>query len=253
MADVVQSVDRALGILELLSKNEQGLYIKDISLELDLHKSTVHRLLGTLIYKGYVKQNESSSKYYVTMKLFQLGSRKVENIDLIEIARPYLNKIAQISGEVVHLVIRDGKYIVYVDKVEGNQTIRMHSKIGRRSYMYCTGVGKAIMSTLQQEEVKKIWEGSRIKKYTKYTIENLSDMEEELGHIKNVGYAIDNEENELGVRCCAVPIIDYKQVSSAALSVSGPTSRMSDEKIKEFSETLITYAAEISKQLGYRG
>lgn len=253
MADVVQSVDRTLSILELLSKNEQGLYIKDISLELELHKSTVHRLLGTLIYKGYVKQNESSSKYYVTMKLFQLGSRKVENIDLIEIARPYLNKIAQISGEVVHLVIRDGKYIVYVDKVEGNQTIRMHSKIGRRSYMYCTGVGKAIMSTLQQKEVKKIWGESTIKKYTKYTIENLSDMEEELRHIKNVGYAIDNEENELGVRCCAVPIIDYKQVSSAALSVSGPTSRMSDEKIKEFSEKLITYAGEISKQLGYKG
>lgn len=251
MAEVVQSVDRALEILELLSCHVDGLAIKEISEKLELHKSTVHRLLGTLIYKGYVEQNELDNRYLVTLKLFQLGSRKVENTDVIATSKPYLNQLAQFSGEVVHLVLRDGTDIIYVDKVEGNQTIRMHSKIGNRSPMYCTGVGKAIMSTLNEDEIKWIWENSDIKRLTEHTIIDLEDMYRTIGKIKSAGYALDNEENELGVKCIAVSIKDFRGTSVAAISISGPKERMTEEKIDIYSQKLKKSCLEISEQLGF--
>ncbi|WP_105616198.1 IclR family transcriptional regulator [Vallitalea okinawensis] len=251
MAEVVQSVDRALEILELLSCHVDGLAIKEISEKLELHKSTVHRLLGTLIYKGYVEQNELNNRYLVTLKLFQLGSRKVENTDVIETSKPYLNQLAQFSGEVVHLVLRDGTDIIYVDKVEGNQTIRMHSKIGNRSPMYCTGVGKAIMSTLEEDEIKMIWENSEIKRLTEHTIIELAEMHQTIEQIKLSGYALDNEENELGVKCVAVSIKDYRGISIAAISISGPKERMTNEKIITYSQKLKKSCQEISERLGY--
>lgn len=252
MAEFVQSVDRALDILELLSNFQQGLNIKDISEKLDLHKSTVHRLLGTLIYKGYVEQHKDSNKYYVTLKLFQLGSRKIENIDLIDISKPYLIQLAKTSEEVVHLVMRDDADIIYVDKVEGNQTIRMHSRIGNRSPMYCTGVGKAILSTLSREEIKDVWDKSQIQKLTDKTIVTLDHMYKTIDTIQERGYALDDEENEIGVRCIAVPILDFKGDSYAAISISGPANRMTEEKINLYSKELIRSSKEISAQLGYK-
>lgn len=252
MPGFVQSVERTLDIMELLSEHENGLPIKDISEILDLHKSTVHRLLATLIHKGYVEKNIDNNNYIVTLKLFQLGSRKVENIDLIDIAKPYLNKLAELTNEVVHLVIREGAYIVYIDKVEGTQTIRMHSRIGRRSYMYCTGVGKAIMASMDSNEMKDIWDKSKIVKLTDHTIIDFEDMQKELLDIRQRGYSLDNEENEIGVRCIAVPIFDISGCSNAALSISGPTIRMTDEKILEFKSYILEYSKIISKELGYR-
>ncbi len=250
MGQNVQSVDRALGILETLSINPKGLGVGEISERTGLHKSTVHRLLATLIDKGYVKQN-THCNYQLTLKLFELGSKLVEELDMLEVARPYLSQLMECVNEVVHLVVLEGNAIVYVDKVEPDKTIRMHSRIGIRRPLYCTAVGKAILSTMEDEEVERIWENSDIKELTEYTITDLDKMKEELENIRNKGYSTDEQENELGVRCIAIPLLDYTKKAWGAISISGPVERMTDETFEKIQSSLIPIGNQIKNELGY--
>lgn len=252
MIDVVQSVDRALSILEVLSEYNQGLGVTEISDKIGLHKSTVHRLLGTLIYKGYVTQDAESNKYKITLKLFELGNKKVEDMDILTASKPYTKELMEKVNEVVHFVIREGNNIVYIDKVEVDNTIRMASTIGRRSPLYCTAVGKAILAQLSDKEVEKIWNSSKIEKLTEFTITDLEEMRRELEKVRRKGYAIDNEENELGVRCAGAPIFNRFGKVEGAISISGPTIRVTECKVKEFAKEVVKYAGLISKELGYK-
>lgn len=253
MIEIVQSVDRTLTILEVLSDYNEGLGITEISKLIDLHKSTVYRLLGTLIYKGYVIQDMASNKYKLSLKLYELGCKRVSSMDILKSSKSYTEKLMKRVNEVVHLVIRDENDIVYIDKVEADNTIRMASTIGRRSPLYCTSVGKAILSYLPEEEVKQIWENSKIEKLTEYTITDFNVFQKELAEIKEKGYAIDNEENELGVRCIGAPVFNHNGSIEGAISISGPAIRVTKEKIEEFSNEVKKYAGLISKELGYRG
>ena len=142
MIEIVQSVDRALSILEVLSDYKEGLGITDISNKIHIHKSTVHRILATLIYKGYVIQDQKTNKYMITLKLFELGNKKVKDMNLLAVSKPYTEELMKKVNEVVHLVVRENNEIVYVDKVEADNTIRMASTIGRRSPLYSTPWGK---------------------------------------------------------------------------------------------------------------
>lgn len=251
MGKNVQSVDRALVILETLSMHTKGLGVGEISEKTDLHKSTAHRLLATLVDKGYVKQNKQND-YQLTLKLFELGSKLVEELDVLAVARPYLSQILDAVNEVVHLVVLEDNEIVYVDKVEPDKTIRMHSRIGIRRPLYCTAVGKAILSTMDDEEVEKIWEETDINRLTEHTITDLGAMKEELDKIRARGYSTDEQENELGVRCIAIPLLDYTQKAWGAISISGPIERMTDQAFEAIIPTLIPIGNQIKKELGYQ-
>lgn len=253
MVEIVQSVDRALSILEMLSDYSEGLGIKDISEKVELHKSTVHRLLRTLIVKGFVEQDDTSNKYRISLKMFELGYKRIENIDIVGASKPHIENLMKSVNEVVHLVVRDKNKIVYIDKVEADNTIRMASTIGRRSPLYCTSVGKAILAYMSEEEMEEIWNKSNVKKLTKNTITDLNEFKKELHEIRNQGYAEDDEENELGVRCIGVPIFNRLGKVEGAISVSGPTTRITKKKLHALSNEVKKYGALISKELGYRG
>ncbi|NMA83784.1 MAG: IclR family transcriptional regulator [Epulopiscium sp.] len=252
MIDVVQSVDRALSILEVISDYSDGLGITDISEKVSLHKSTVHRLLGTLIYKGFVEQDLTTNKYKISLKLYELGSKRIEGLDILKISKPYTQALMREINEVVHLVIRDENDIVYIDKVEANNTIRMASTIGRRSPLYCTSVGKAILAFTDDEEVEEIWENSNIKKLTENTITNFDNFKKELEIIREQGYAEDDEENELGVRCIGAPVFNHKGEVEGAISISGPTIRVTRNKVEKIADSVKKYAGLISRELGYK-
>ena len=253
MIEVVQSVDRALTILELLSENKDGLGITEISSKIDLHKSTVHRLLGTLIYKGFVIQEVSSNKYKISLKLYEIGVRKIAGIDMLDASKPYTKALMEKINEVVHLVIRSNNNIIYIDKVEADNTIRMASTVGRRSPLYCTSVGKVMMSLMPEAEIKEIWDSSDIIKLTENTIIDFEEFKLELEKIKKVGYAVDDEENEMGVRCIGAPVFNIRGEVEGAISISGPTIRVTKDRVEEYSKEVIHYANLISKELGYRG
>lgn len=252
MQEIVQSVDRSLSILEVLSDYENGLGITEISEKVNLHKSTVHRLLATLIYKGYVEQEDKANKYKLTLKLFELGNKKIQKMDLITVARPYLKELVENTNEVVHLVVREGTEIIYVGKEESQNTIRTHSRIGNRRPLYCTAVGKSILSYMKDDEIEEIWNESNVEKLTEYTITDFNEFKKCLNEVRKKRYAVDEQENEIGVRCVGTSIFNYKGEICGAISISGSIISFTKEKLEEFSKLIIEYAERISKELGYR-
>jgi len=249
----IQSAERIFHILEFMAFNGPS-GVVEIGNALDLHKSTVHRMLLSLTSLGYVTQNEKNGKYELTFKLVRLSSQFLSKMDIYSIAHPYMERLAETCQETVHLVKRLGNEVVYIDKIEPigirDSSIRMASRIGLMRPMYCSAVGKAILAELPMEEVRTIWEQSNPEQKTEYTITSLSQLEEELSKIKNLGYAMDNQENEIGVRCIAAAILDYQNKAKYAFSISAPINRMTDERVKEFAKHVLKMKKELSWHLG---
>jgi DNA-binding IclR family transcriptional regulator len=174
-------------------------------------------------------------------------------VDIFKSSKPYTERLMKTVNEVVHLVIRDENDIVYIDKVEADNTIRMASTIGRRSPLYRTSVGKVILAYLPDKEIESVWENSKIEKMTEYTITDLEVFKRNLKEVEEKGYAVDNEENELGVRCIGAPVFNHTGSVEGAISVSGPTIRVTRDRIEEIANEVKKYAHLISNELGYRG
>jgi DNA-binding IclR family transcriptional regulator len=249
----IQSAERIFQILEYIAEHGQ-VGVVEIGSALGIHKSTVHRMLSSLISMGYVRQEEKTGRYELSFKLLRLSNKFLANIDMYSILHPYLERLAKECKETVHMVQRSGNDVIYIDKVEPvglrDSSIRMASHIGLLRPMYCSAVGKAILAELPLEEVHSIWAQSNPEKKTQYTITSLAQMEEELTRIRTCGYALDNEENEIGVRCIAAAVADYQNKVKYAFSVSAPVSRMSDEKVLELSEYILQLKKDLSKRLG---
>ena len=252
MQELVQSIDRALCILETLADYENGLGIAEISEKANLHKSTVYRLLNTLICKEYVFQDLRTNKYLLTFKLFELGNKKIEKMNLGSVAQPYLRELMNKTDEVVHLAVREENEIIYVAKVEPKKSIIMYTRIGMRKPMYCTAMGKAIMAELTEEEVQNIWNQSDIKSYTDSTIVNLSELKNNLKDVRLKGYALDNQEVENGIICMGALLKDYNSKICGAISVSGSIMSFTENKINDISIALLECSNKISKELGYK-
>ncbi|MGP4069511.1 IclR family transcriptional regulator [Halobacillus sp. B29] len=250
-AATVQSVDRALSILQLLQDNSEGMGVTEIAHRLGVAKSTVHRLLASLKQKGYVKQDEMLEKYRLGLKLLELGETVSENIDIRTTANPYLVKLAQETGETIHLGIREETEVIYVDKVERYAPIRMYSSVGKRAPLYCTGIGKALLAFVSSKVQDHLMSILTLKEYTPYTITDKDVLKNHLEHIRKHGYSIDNEEHERGIRCAAAPIWNHRGEAIAAISVAGSTSRMTEEKVESCTDSLLRTSLEISRRLGY--
>jgi len=216
-----------------------------------MYKSTVHRVLNTLVHLGYVEQDRHTEKYKLGYKWLAVSSRLLSNLDIRKVAYPYLQELADHTGEVIHLVVLDGHEVVYIEKVEGTQTIRMHSQIGKRVPVHCTGVGKAILAYLPPATLKKVLSGCEWLAHTPHTLTTEDELLEHLKKVRELGYAFDLEENELGISCAAAPIWDYTGKVAASISVSGPTTRMQKERLEETAKLVREYGQKISVSLGY--
>ena len=247
----VQSIDRVLDIIETLSFYPHGLLLKDLSISVSLHVSTTHRLLAALVSRGYVQKNIETGKYRLTARLFEVGSRAIGGMNLVSISRPYLERLAAETGETVHLVARDGDEVVYLYKEDRRESlIHMASFVGLRSPMYCTAVGKSILSRLSEEEVRSIWNRTIIKPHTQNTIVDYDVFLKHLDGIRKLGWAIDNEENELGVLCIGAPIIDFTNAPIGAISVSAPVARMTQPICENYAQKILASTRAISQSLG---
>lgn len=247
----VQSLDRAFTLLELLCHAQAGMPLSALSAQTGLNKSTVHRLLASMAKRGYVQQDEASGRYHAGMRLCELSGCILENIDMATRARAPMTALQCETRETVHLVMRDGMDIVYIQKIEGGDgAIRMFSRIGMRRPMYCTGVGKAILATLSEDEARAAWRESHASALTPHTIVDEDAFLRELAQVRRKRCALDNEENELGVRCIAAAIPDYHGLASYALSISAPLARMSDERIASLRAPLLATCKEIAGFLG---
>jgi len=196
----IQVVDRALALLEVLSHQGPDLTLVQISEMLKLHKSTAHRLLMVLERHRLIEKNSNTGKYRLGLKLFELGTKAIGQLDLRERARPYLERAVLDTGETVHLCVYDDGEVVYLDKVEPTRSVRLTSSVGRRNPAYCTSVGKAIMAFLPAEQVEIAAQKLGFRQLTRKTISNMLELRAELAKVRKLGYAVDNEENEEGER-----------------------------------------------------
>lgn len=240
----IQVADRLFLVLETLAETGP-MALTDLSRRLALNKSTIHRILTSLIYLGYVRQDGDTGKYSLSFKILSLSNRFLEKIDILDSVRPMLRQISRETGETVHFVQLDGLEAVYIDKEESTQnSVRMVSKVGSRIPLYCSGVGKAMLADMAPDKAAILWETSEKRQLTPHTITDYADFLSCLSEIRKKGYALDNEENELGVRCIAVSLPDFSGSSRYAISISAPVTRMSDERILTLADTLLKVKAD---------
>ncbi len=252
MSTPVQSIDRVLDIIEILSENPNGLTLTDLASLAELHPSTAHRLLSSLASRGYAIKNQETGRYKLTLRIFEIASRVANSSNLLTVSRPILERLQHSTNETVHLVVPDGTDVVYLYKEsDGSLDVRMGSTIGLRSPMYCTGVGKSILAYLPKEKFRKIWDASRPIQHTPHTIIQEEQMLAECQKIRKLGYATDIEEHEAGVCCVAAVIRNCFDRPVAAISISLPAFRFSKEKEEELSRQVMLTANEISSQLGH--
>ena len=244
----VQSVERIFQLIESLAAHPAGAGLQRLAQDTGLAKSTVHRLLASLVSLGYAAQDENG-RYRLTLKMFELSSGIVNSMDIMDVAEVHLERLAQRTGEAVHLVIRDGQDIVYIYKTESGP-MRMSSRVGLRSPLYCTGVGKAILATLPADEVAQIWQHTTPQKLTAHTIVEYDALQAQLTEVRTNGYAIDDEENELGVRCVAVAIPGVGGRADSAFSISGLAPYMTPERIRRIATLALDARTDIMADLG---
>lgn len=251
--NTVKSVGRALDIIQLVSESRNGMGVTELSNQMDINKSSVYRILSTLAQYGYIEKDKENDKYKLGYTFLDISSKLLGSMDLRKEAKPYLRELEKETNEVIHLVVYDQGEVVYIEKLEGNELMRMHSQVGKRAPMHCTSVGKAIMAYLPKEKVEQILDEKGMPMHTSYTFVNKEDLFQDLEKIRTCGYALDLEENEYGITCVAVPIFDHKGDVCAAASVSGSTMRMTKERMERLYPYIIQIGQKISRRLGFKG
>jgi DNA-binding IclR family transcriptional regulator len=247
------AIERALSIMEALAQRKQGLTNSEISRRLGIPKSSACYILSTLERRGYLSRDQASGKYRLGLKVLSLSGGVQVGTDLREAARPALGKLVERTGLTVHLAILDRGEIVYIDKLESPAgLIRINTWVGRRMDIHSTGVGKVIVAYLPKLEAEALINGRELKKWTPKTIASSEGFLRELEKVRARGYAIDDEENCLGVRCVAAPVFDAAGKIRAAVGVSGTTGQIDRASIAKLALLVREAADEISESLGYK-
>lgn len=217
-----------------------------------MNKSTVHRFLATLIEAGYVRQDLDTGRYALGARVAWLGAKFLESMDVREVARPILEELAQVTRETIHLGIMDGDEVMYLDKVPGQQTVQMRSRVGSRMPIHSTALGKVLLADLPEPAWKRYVSEIGLTPYTPNTIVQAESFYDHLRQIRRQDYSIDNAENEEGIRCVAAPVRNHTGRVLAAISVTGSTLTMTPEKAEVVIPQVEQAAQQLSEELGFR-
>lgn len=251
--DTVQSLTRALKLLNVLAGSDQGLTLSEIAQRAALAVSTTHRLLSTLQQENFVRFDPERGLWTVGVQSFIVGSAFLRSRDLTSIARPVMWQLMERSGETVNLAVEDRGEAIYIAQIECRKTMRAIAKPGGRAPMHASGVGKALLAGLPDEEVDRIIALNGLPPATEKTISTPGQLRADLRLIRKRGFAIDDEESAIGLRCIAASVLDEFGRSTAALSLSGPTARIGDELLEPLSDAVRAAAAQITAAIGGTG
>ncbi|MFQ9872118.1 MAG: IclR family transcriptional regulator [Oscillospiraceae bacterium] len=245
-----QSVEKVLRIIEFMCESGGPMRLQDLARSLELPQSTALRFLNTLMQNGYVCQDPDSLKYYLSMKLCKLGNMVSTKIDFRGIVRPFMEELAAKCEESVCLAIENNMEMVYIDFVDGpDKMLRTLQRIGRTAPMHCTGVGKVHLLNYDCSMLNQYIQLKGLNPLTNHSITTREALVVELEKIRKQGFAIDDEECENGARCLAAPIYDFTGKIVGAISVSGPTNRMTYDRLTQIKDTVVQTAKRISNQL----
>jgi len=246
----LSSVANAIRLTKAFSEKDSEMGISALATRLGLAKSTVHRLATTLVEYDILEQNRESGKYRLGLALFELGTLVRRKMDAASGAQEQIHALADATGETVQLAILDHLSVLYIRIRESRQAVRMSSSPGSRAPAHCTSVGKVLLAHQPHEVVRQVIE-SGLRRYTEHTITAPDALIEELAAIRSRGYAIDDEEIEVGLRCVAAPIRDHTGQVTAAISVAAPVQRMTKKNLQTTVPSVVAAADATSRRLGY--
>src|SRR6187200_724528 len=246
----VQSVDRALSIIEVLAEDDEGDRLTDLAVRTGLSTSTVHRLLATLEKRRFVQFDRTESKWHVGAQSFEVGATFTRRRNFTAQAMPYLRKLRDQTRETANLAVVDDESIIVLTRAESREIMRSLTKVGGRVAMVASGVGKAVLATWSDEDVNAIIHHHGMPRLTEKSVVRPGDLFKELEKIRRQGFAIDDEEACMGLRCIAAVVYNDCAEPLAAISVSGMTSRLTDERLPQLGQTVREVAAELTVALG---
>jgi len=250
----VQVVEKALEIIELLTGNQwiEGMSISELSTELKLGKSTVHRIIETMEAKGYISQDAESKKYQLSWKLYELGNTLPRRRNLFSMDTSLLQELCDRFNETVNMGVKVEDSVVTINKINPTTSLIANLQIGTREALYATAMGKALISEMTREEIFKIIGEGPYEKFTSKTISSLDQLMKDIERIRARGYSTDEEEYSAGLTCIAVPLRNYRKQIVAAISISGATIRMTESKLNDIQKELKTVANKLSSYLGWQ-
>jgi IclR family acetate operon transcriptional repressor len=251
-AEVVQSVDRAMAILDALGEDEDGYRLSDLAVRTGLSPSTAHRLLTTLERRRFVEFDQTDGAWHIGRQIFSIGSAFVRRRNFVAPALPFLRRLRDLTHETANLGIADDGEVVVLTQVESREIMRAITKVGGRAPMVTSGLGKAILSTYSEEDVAALIRRYGMKRLTPKSLTRAGDLREALQQTRRDGYALDDEEYLVGLRCVAAVVYNDQAEALAAISVSGLASRVPSDRLPQLGQLVRDTARELTLALGGR-
>lgn len=248
----IRVLDRAVQVLLCFVEDVRQLTIDEITARTGIPKSTTYRVLATLQLHGLINREPDGDAYALGSTIVLLGAKAIRDMDLPRKVRPYLEALMQATSETTHLALLTQQQVVVVDKIDSTHPIRLVSTVGFRSPLHCTGVGKVLLAHQPAELLDRLLASYEWRAYTPNTITDPAQFRAALAMIRDQDYALDWEEFQVGLRCVAAPVRDYSGEVVAAVSVSGPSNRVTAERVPELAATLLEQTAHMSEALGYK-
>jgi DNA-binding IclR family transcriptional regulator len=246
----VQGIERIIKILDSFSLDEPELTLKELTNKTGLPKPTVYRIAEALNKVNILSKDDNVSKYRIGVKLFELGSLYLETLELRKLAFPEIEKLSKYTEESIHMGVLDGNEVTSIEGLGSTHNLQAKLWIGKRSPIYCTSIGKAILAFLPEKEQEEILTTIEFKRYTKNTITDKKNLKKELESIRRQGFALDNEEHDEGIMCVGAPIFNNKGEVVASISISGPKIRMKEQELEKYKKLLMDSVKRISDKLG---
>ncbi len=249
----MKTIKKALDVLEIFLNRDDEIGLTELASLTGMNVSTAHRVVMTLVRRGYINQRQKRQKYSLSTKFLQFGYVLNKRMTIRDVAFPMLDGLNKMVSESVNIAVLDQNEAVYIEHIESNQNLRIFTQVGNRVPLHCTGVGKVFLAHMNGEELEKALNSKDLPSYTKNTITDVNKLKHDLTIIRKENVSIDDEEREIGVKCIASPIKNSNESVVAALSVSGPSARLSSKRVHEIKPLVRSCALEISRAMGYQG
>ena len=246
----MQSLARGLMLLEAVSEAEEGISLSDLAMQVGLAPSTTHRLLNTLEQRGFLHQDNELGRWHVGVNAFYIGNAFLNIRDFVSHSRPTLRRLMEESGETANLAVVDDGEAVILAQIQCHEMMRMMVPLGSRSPLHASGVGKALMADMDEDQVAAILHRHGLPAITEHTIRSAEVLRNALAEVQAQGWAYDDEEHAIGLRCVAAAFYDEHGEALAALSISGPRSRISDARVAQLGRLVADVAAELTRAIG---
>lgn len=246
---LVPALERGIAILEVLGRSRAGLSLSQLTRHLSLPKSSVHCLLRTLEATGYVYRDNTSAKYRISLRICELARQALNGMSLREQARPFLRALAEETALTVHMAVLEQGSCVLIEKVTPPGAVRTATWVGKQLGLHCTAIGKALIAYLPEAEVTRLVMEHGLIRYNDNTIRSAGQLNKELERVRNKGYALDDEEEEIGMRCIGASVLNGTADVVAALSIAGPTTQIDDEALHRLTGLVVSTAHRIGDQI----